>query len=127
MISAHDYHRTPKAFWSTCLKCGIAKQFQIVKKGTNYIYGSNHSLTNLAITEFFSSYCKTKRNFLINQQISQIWFMCQTSKMEIRISPKLNVDRKYTTIAKKFDQNKRKILTNHCSTSLYLWISRETD
>ena len=38
MISAHDYHRTPKAFWSTCLKCGIAKQFQIVKKGTNYIY-----------------------------------------------------------------------------------------
>lgn len=87
MISAHDYHSTPEAFWLTCLKYGIAKQFQNVKRDTNKFIGSDHSLTNLAITEFFSSYCKTKRNFLIDQQISQIWLMCQTSEMKIRISP----------------------------------------
>lgn len=91
------------------------------------LIGSNHSLTNLAITEFFSSYCKTKRNFLIDQQISQIWLMCKTSEMKIKISPKLNVDWKYTMITKKFDWDKKKILTNHCSSSLYLWISRKTD
>lgn len=117
----------PKLFGLLALNVALQNSSKLLKKALIIFIGSNHSLTNLAITEFFSSYCKTKRNFLINQQISQIWFMCQTSTMKIRISPKLNVDRKYTTIAKKFDQNKRKILTNHCSTSLYLWISRETD
>ena len=71
-VNTVHYHSTPQAFWLTCLKCGIAKQFQNVKRDTNKFIGSDHSLTNLAITEFFSSYCNTKRNFLINQQISQI-------------------------------------------------------
>ena len=36
MISAHDYHCTPKAFWLTCCKCCIVKQFPNVKKDTNW-------------------------------------------------------------------------------------------
>ena len=36
MISAHEYHSTPQSFWLTCLKCGIVKQFQNVKKDTNW-------------------------------------------------------------------------------------------
>lgn len=82
----------PKLFGLLDLNVALQNSSKLLKKALIIFIGSNHSLTNLAITEFFSSYCKTKRNFLINQQISQIWFMCQTSKMEIRISPKLNVD-----------------------------------
>ena len=82
----------PKLFGLLALNVALQNSSQLLKKALIIFIGSNHSLTNLAITEFFSSYCKTKRNFLINQQISQIWFMCQTSKMKIRISPNLNVD-----------------------------------
>ena len=114
----------PKLFGLLALNVALQNSSKLLKKA---LIGSNHSLTNLAITEFFSSYCKTKRNFLIKQQISQTWLMCQTSEMKIKISPKLNVDWKYTMIAKTFDRDKKKILTNHCSSSLYLWISRKTD
>lgn len=71
----------PKLFGLLALNVALQNSSKLLKKAliTGIFIGSNHSLTNLAITEFFSSYCKTKRNFLINQQISQIWFMCQTS------------------------------------------------
>ena len=82
----------PKLFGLLALNVALQNSSKLLKKALIIFIGSNHSLTNLTITEFFSSYCKTKRNFLIDQQISQIWFMCQTSKMKIRISPKLNVD-----------------------------------
>ena len=82
----------PKLFGLLALNVALQNSSKLLKKALIIFIGSKHSLTNLAITEFFSSYCKTKRNFLINQQISQIWFMRQTSKMKIRISPKLNVD-----------------------------------
>ena len=70
----------PKLFGLLALNVAyLQNSSKLLKKALIIFIGSNHSLTNLAITEFFSSYCKTKRNFLINQQISQIWFMCQTS------------------------------------------------
>ena len=63
----------PMHFGILALNVALQNSSKMLKKT---LIGTNHSLTNLAITEFFSGYCKTKRNFLINQNICQIWLMC---------------------------------------------------